>query len=169
MGRFTRAELEEQFAAYQQRGEHAGATGDWSGWADQFTEDARYVEHAYGRFEGREAIRRWISGTMATFPGSRMPLFPIGWHVVDEDRGWIVCEVFNRMEDPGDGSVHQAANITILHYAGDGQWSYEEDVYNPADLLTMLRGWRQRAEELGTLPDDARDWFTAMGEVSRPA
>jgi hypothetical protein len=67
------------------------------------------------------------------------------------------------MEDPGDGSVHQASNITILHYAGDGQWSYEEDVYNPADFLTMLRGWRQRSEELGTLPDEAKDWFAAVG------
>ena len=163
MGRFTRDELEAEFAAFQQRGEDAGASGDWSSWADQFTEDAHYVEHAYGTFEGREAIRRWITATMGVFPGSRMPTFPISWHVVDEERGWVVCEVFNRMEDPGDGSVHQAANITILHYAGDGLWASEEDVYNPADFLTMLKGWRQRAEELGTLPDDARDWFSAMG------
>ena len=69
----------------------------------------------------------------------------------------------NRMEDPGDGSIHEAANITILHYAGDGQWSSEEDVYNPADFLTMLKGWKARCDVLGTLPDDARDWFTAMG------
>src|SRR5215216_5732898 len=125
---FTREELEREFVAFQQRGDAAGASGDWSAWADQFTEDAHYVEHAYGTFEGREAIRRWITATMSTFPGSRMPTFPVGWYVVDEDRCWVVCEVFNRMEDPGDGSVHQAANITILHYAGDGQWSYEEDV-----------------------------------------
>jgi hypothetical protein len=163
MGRFARAELEEAFAAFQQRGETAGAAGDWGPWADQFTEDARYVEHAYGTFEGREAIRRWITATMSSFPGSRMPTFPVSWSVVDEERGWIVFEVFNRMEDPGDGSVHQAANITVLHYAGDGLWSSEEDVYNPADFLHMLQGWRRRSEELGTLPDDARDWFAAMG------
>ncbi len=162
MGRFSRSELEEAFAAYQRRGEEAGRSGDWSPWADQFTEDACYVEHAYGTFEGREAIRRWITATMGAFPGRRMPLFPIAWHVVDDDRGWIVCEVLNRMEDPGDGSVHEAANVTILHDAGDGRWSYEEDVYNPTDFLTMLRGWRARAEQLGTLPDDARDWFAAV-------
>jgi hypothetical protein len=160
---FPREELEREFVAYQQRGEQAGAAGDWGPWADQFTDDGRYVEHAYGSFEGREAIRRWISGTMSTFPGNRMPLFPVNWYVVDEDRGWIVCEIANRMEDPGDGSIHEAVNITILHYAGDGQWSYEEDVYNPADFLTMLKGWRQRADQLGTLPDEARDWFAAVG------
>ena len=67
--------------------------------------------------------------------------WPIDWYVVDEERGWIVCQVENRMQDPGDGTVHQEANITILHYAGDGKWSHEEDVYNPAHFGTMVKGW----------------------------
>lgn len=148
MGRFTREELEDAFAAYQQRAATAGATGDWAAWADQFTEDATYVEHHYGTMQGREAIRAWITEVMGTFPGNRMPAFPIDWYVVDEERGWIVCQVENRMEDPGDGSIHQGANITILHYAGNGLWSYEEDVYNPAHFATMVAGWRQRVDEL---------------------
>jgi uncharacterized protein (TIGR02246 family) len=153
MGRFTKGELEEAFAAYQQAAETAGATGDWSTWADQFTDDATYVEHHYGRMEGREAIRTWITATMTTFPGDRMHVFPIDWYVVDEERGWIVCQVENRMDDPGDGSVHEAANITILHYAGDGAWSYEEDVYNPAHFATMLQAWKQRVDELAPAAD----------------
>ena len=142
MGQFTRDELDEAFAAYQQAAATAGATGDWAAWADQFTEDAIYVVHHYGRFEGRDAIRAWITETMGTFPGNLMPEFPIDWYVVDEDKGWIVCQVENRMEDRGDGSIHQGANITILHYAGDGQWSYEEDVYNPAHFASMVKGWK---------------------------
>ena len=89
---------------------------------------------------------------MSTWPGNAMPEFPIGWYVVDEDRGWIVCEVFNRMEDPGDGSVHEEANITILHYAGDGMWSYEEDVYNPARFGTMVAAWMAHKAELNGPP-----------------
>ena len=61
MGQWTRDELERAFTAYQERGALAGRTGDWSQWADQFTEDAVYIEHLYGRFEGREAIRGWIT------------------------------------------------------------------------------------------------------------
>ena len=148
MGQFTRDELEAAIAGYQQASAQAGASGDWSAWADIFTEDATYVEHHYGRFEGREAIRAWITETMGTFPGNLMPEFPIDWYVVDEDRGWIVCQVENRMQDPGDGTIHQGANITILHYAGDGKWSYEEDVYNPAHFVTMLQGWQRRVDEL---------------------
>jgi ketosteroid isomerase-like protein len=148
MGQFTRDELDEAFAAYQQAAATAGATGDWGAWADIFTEDATYVEHHYGRFEGREAIRAWITETMGTFPGNLMPEFPIDWYVIDENRGWIVCQVENRMKDPGDGSIHQGANITILHYAGDGTWSYEEDVYNPMHFASMVKGWQRRVDEL---------------------
>jgi ketosteroid isomerase-like protein len=152
MGTYSRQELEDAFAAYRAAGEEAGRTGDWAAWADQFTEDAVYIEHHYGRFDGREAIRDWISGCMGEFPGSAMPEFPIGWYVVDEERGWIVCQVFNRMIDPGDGSVHEMDNLTVLHYAGDGLWSYEEDVYNPADFEKMVRGWldvRRQVREAG--------------------
>ena len=127
---WTRDELEEAFAAYQARAAEAGRTGDWAAWADQFTDDAVYVEHHYGRFEGREAIRTWICGCMGEFPGSAMPEFPIGWYVIDEERGWVICQVFNRMADPGDGL-----------------WSYEEDVYNPAHFATMVRGWLDRRSQ----------------------
>lgn len=96
------------------------------------------------------------------FPGSRMPIFPVTWYVVDEERGWIVAEIMNRMEDPGDGSIHEAANLSVLHYAGDGQWSHEEDVYNPNNFMAMIQGWCRRAEELGNLPDDAQRWQAAV-------
>jgi ketosteroid isomerase-like protein len=137
MPSWTRDELEREFAKYQER----GAAGDWSAWADQFTEDAQYVEHHYGTFDGREAIRAWIVETMTTWPGSEMPVFPVEWHIVDEERGWIVCKIWNRMQDPGDGSIHQAYNFTLLKYAGDGKWSYEEDVYNPAHFADMIKGY----------------------------
>jgi hypothetical protein len=45
------------------------------------------------------------------------------------------------MADPGDGSVHQAYNFTLLKYAGNGKWSYEEDIYNPASFASMVKGW----------------------------
>jgi len=137
MGSWSRDELEREFEKYQERGRAL----DWSAWADQFTEDAQYVEHVYGVFEGREAIREWIVETMGTFPGNEMPLFPVEWHIVDEERGWIVAKIWNRMQDPGDGSVHQAYNFSLLKYAGNGQWSYEEDIYNPASFADMIKGY----------------------------
>jgi hypothetical protein len=139
MGRFSRDEIEEAFAEYQRRAAHAGATGDWDQWVDQFTPDVTYREHHYGTFDGREAVREWISETMTAPPFDEMTEFPIEWHVIDEDKGWVICWVWNRFADLGDGEVHQEGNVTILHYAGDGQWSYEEDVYNPAAFGTMVQ------------------------------
>ena len=150
MGQWSRAEIEDAFRRYQGAAADAAATGDWNGWADLFTEDATYIEHHYGTFEGREAIRAWIQETMSTPPGNQMPEFPIGWYVVDEDRGWIVCQVWNRMADPGDGSVHEEYNITLLKYAGDGLWSYEEDVYNPARFGAMVKGWYETKKRLAS-------------------
>lgn len=148
MGRFSRQELEDAFGGFEEDARVACASGDWVAWADHFTEDAVYIEHVYGRFDGREAIAKWISTTMGTFPGKFMVDFPSEWHVIDDERGWIICQVWNVMADPGDGSVHRASNLTVLHYAGDGKWSYEEDVYNPAPFVTMLDEWTKRRDEL---------------------
>ena len=143
-------ELDAAFATYQQVAAEAARSGDWNRWAELFTEDAEYVEHLYGTMQGREAIRAWITETMGTYPGNAMVAFPIGWSVLDHDKGWVVCQVWNRMDDPGDGSVHEAYNVTLLKYAGDGLWSYEEDVYNPAHFASMIGAWEQRRKELGT-------------------
>jgi SnoaL-like domain len=148
MGKWSRAELEEAFANYQRLALRAGTSGQWDEWAEQFTEDATYVEHLYGTIGGREAIRRWIGGTMAQPINREMKYFPIEWYVIDEERGWVVCQVWNRMADPGDGSLHQAYNFTLLKYAGDMKWSYEEDVYNPEHFKQMIRGWLERRKQV---------------------
>jgi hypothetical protein len=159
MGEWTRAELAEAFEHYQAQVDKAAATGDWDLFAELFAEDATYDEHAYGHFDGREQIRAWIHQTMTTFPGNAMVGFPPRWSTIDEDKGWVVCDIRNVMRDPGDGSVHEASNITILRYAGDGLWANEEDVYNPAHFLTMVQQWCQVAEAHGTLPGDARGFI----------
>jgi hypothetical protein len=162
MGRWSRDELEAAFKQHEQVVVEIGKSWDWSRFADEFTEDATYVEHSYGTFRGREQIREWIVSTMNTFPGREMPFFPTSWHAIDDEKGWVFCEVLNRMRDPGDGSVHEAANLTVLKYAGDGLWSYEEDSYNPMNFLPMVQGYVQRCAELDTLSDDAREFAKNM-------
>jgi hypothetical protein len=138
---YTRSEIERAFADFQAAAAHACETGDWTRWADCFTEDAEYHEHHYGHFEGRAAILEWITTTMAQPINRDMVAFPAEWYVIDEARGWVVCAIWNVMRDPGDGSVHREINWTKLHYAGDGKFSYEEDVYNPMEFGTMVEGW----------------------------
>jgi hypothetical protein len=141
MGKWSRIELEGAYDNYRRVALEAGMSGDWNPWADLFTEDATYVEHLFGTLGGREAIRRWITTTMAKSPNDEMKYFPVEWYIIDEDRGWVVCQVWNRMVDPGDGSLHQAYNFTLLKYAGDDKWAYEEDIYNPGHFREMMKGW----------------------------
>jgi hypothetical protein len=162
-GRWSRRELEDAFEHYQSEVRRACAANDWNIFADLFVEDATYLEHAFGEFRGREAIRGWITTTMSSFPGNSMPEFPIKWHVVDEERGWVVCDVINRMADPGDGSIHEASNITVLHYAGDNHFSHEEDAYNPMRFMAMVTGWCERARDLGTLAPEGAAWLRSTG------
>ena len=162
MGQWSREELEEAFQAYQQDVIDVGKTWDWSSYADHFTEDAKYVEHALGNMEGRENIREWIASTMDTFPGSEMPFYPVTWYSIDVEKGWVFSEIMNRMKDPGDGSVHGAGVITVLEYAGNDKWSYEEDAYNPMNFMLMIQQYIQRSHELGTISDDARAFAKNM-------
>jgi len=132
MSVYNRAELEEALAIYNLARDRASETGDWRIWAEVFTEDAHYIEHAYGEMHGREAIREWITGVMAPFP--RMT-FPQDWVVFDEERGAIVFQCQNAFPEPFDSSTGKPfsfPNWTRLVYAGNGKFSSEEDIYNPA-------------------------------------
>jgi uncharacterized protein (TIGR02246 family) len=161
MGRWSRDELESAFETYQRQVRRAAESGDWTHFADLFTPDALYVEHAYGTFRGRDEIRDWVVKTMTEPPGCWMPSFPPSWHTIDEERGRIVCEIRNVMQDPGDGSAHEATNITILGYAGDNLFDYEEDVYNPAQFVAMLEGWGRAGAQHAGLPTGAEAWLDA--------
>ncbi len=148
MGNWSRTELETEFEAFQERARVAAQTGDWRGWTDQFTTDASYFEHHFGEFSGREAIYQWIQSTMDAWPNSEMTSFPVQWHVIDEERGWVIFKIQNRFADPGDGTVFEEPNISILHYAGDGLWSYEEDIYNPERMNEMVKNYLRHKRRL---------------------
>ncbi|MYR06692.1 nuclear transport factor 2 family protein [Gordonia sp. SID5947] len=163
MSTFTHSELDEAFGHFQRTVAEIAVTRDWDRFAELFTDDADYVEHALGTMSGREEIRAWIWKTMTAFPGSHMTGFPSLWHVVDAPTGRVICEVDNPMRDPGDGTQITATNITILTYAGNNQWSREEDVYNPMEFGQAAMRWCEKSAKLGTLDDDAARWMETIG------
>jgi ketosteroid isomerase-like protein len=160
---FSRSELASAFETFEATVARAAETRDWDAWVQQYTPDVLYVEHAAGTMRGRDQVRDWIHQTMTTFPGSHMVAFPTLWSVIDESTGRVILELDNPMRDPGDGSVISASNITIITYAGDGRWSREEDIYNPLRFLRAGLKWCYKAQELGTLDDDAARWMRENG------
>ena len=141
MAQYSREELQRAHDNYVAVAQEAGRTGDWRPWADLFTDDATYIEHHYGTFNGRDAIYQWISKTLAEWPNSEMTMFPHDWCVCDEERDRWICQIENRFNDPGDGQVYEAYNLTVLQYAGDMRFSSEEDAYNPANFAPVVKAW----------------------------
>jgi hypothetical protein len=140
-GRWSRDELQQAHDHFVEVAGRCAAANAWREWADLFTDDAVYVEHCFGRFEGPDQIFDWITRTMAAWPNSEMTSFPHEWCVCDEEKGWWICKILNRFRDPGDGRVYEEANLTVLHYAGDMKFSYEEDAYNPANFGPVVTAW----------------------------
>jgi len=134
---FPRDEIEREFAEYRKRGEIAVATGDWDQWADQFTDDANYREHHFGYFSSQDEIRTWIKSVMQPFPTMT---FPVKWSTIDGNR--VNAVIANVLPAPeGDDGYYGFDVHTILHYAGDGRWSYEEDVYSPREAEQVVARW----------------------------
>jgi len=138
---YRRDEIQDAFDRYVAAAQEAGRTGDWRPWVECFTPDVHYIEHLFGEFHGRDALLAWITKTMSAWPFTQMQIFPWDWYTIDAEQGWVVGQVENRFIDPGDGAIYQAANWTRLLYAGDGLFSSEEDVYNPASFGPMVENW----------------------------
>lgn len=155
--------LQSAFDRYLATVEEIVASGDWSAFADMFTEDATYSEHAYGEFRGREEIRPWIVKTMTSFPGCEMTGFPPAWYVLDPPTNRVICDVRNIMRDPGDGSLHEQSNITILTFDDAGNLIREEDIYNPQKFADMTREWSRVAAAHGELSDAGKRMLAALG------
>lgn len=159
----TENELRSAFDRYAATVEQIRQSGDWAAFADMFTQDATYAEHAYGDFSGREEIRAWVVKTMTSFPATEMIGFPAAWVVVDPPTNRVICDIRNIMRDPGDGSVHEASNITILTFDDDGNLIHEEDIYNPQKFADMTREWCRVAAAHGTLSDIGHRMLAALG------
>ena len=125
MTEFSRSEVAEAYRHFVA----AGDSGDWNAWADLHSEDGVWVEHHLGTMRGREEIRRTILKVMKPV---MMMEFPIEWHVIEGNR--VVYYPWQVLPDPSGGNeVYRFGCVTILGYAGDGLWSYQEDLYNPRE------------------------------------
>lgn len=141
-----RPEVEGAFAEFVRRGV---GERDWPAWAALFSDDALYVEHNLGTFEGRPAIARWIDEAMAPFPAMT---FTIDWHVIEGDR--VAFYIWNHLPDPAGGDTRYSfPNVSLIDYAGDGRWSREEDFYNPADADRVVGDWFRAGGSRATPPD----------------
>jgi uncharacterized protein (TIGR02246 family) len=141
MPNHTTEELAASFAAMRET-QHAQ---DWDAYCDVFTEDAVYVEHALGTFEGREAIREWLVPVMKPLVGWEYPEL---WKAFGDD--FVVFGWGNVLPTPpGDSERYEFVGVTKLDYAGGGKWSRQEDVYNNEEMKEVLGRWLAAGGKFG--------------------
>ena len=112
----------------------------WVDLAELFTDDVVYIDPAWGRVEGRSDLVEFLVDSMR---GLEDWEFPIDFTAIDGDNVVIKW----RQVLPGsrpDGTRYQQSGVSTLVYAGDGLFSYEEDLLNMTHVLEDLgaSGWR---------------------------
>lgn len=122
----------------QVRGRIDRGEADWSEMIALFTDDAVFVDPAWGRAEGKAAITELFDTAM---PGVDFH-FPIDFWAVTGD--WVMVKW--RQVLPAtrpDGRPWQQPAVSTLLYAGDGKFRYEEDLLNMAHAVEdiVASGW----------------------------
>jgi hypothetical protein len=142
---FPRDEVEAAYRAFVD----AGDAGDWDLWADLHTEDGEWHECNYGVIVGREAIRAKIKEVMAPVT---MMQFPVEWVAIDGNR--VVYYPWQVMPDPAGGDAdYRFGCVTVLVYAGDGQFSRQDDLYNPAEGQRVIKEWLRAGGTFSASPE----------------
>ena len=112
---------------------------DWPDLADLFTDDVVYIDPAWGRIQGVDEVRAFMEESMR---GLEDWEFPVEYTAIDGDT--VVVKWTQQL--PGtrpDGSRYEQSGYSTLVYAGDGKFSYEEDLLNMTHVLEDLKasGW----------------------------
>jgi len=113
--------------------------GTWGELAQFFTDDVVYIDPAWGRLEGIEAIRSELLGE--AMAGLDDWTFPTDLFLIDGDTVLVKW----RQEFPGqDGRRRSQSGYSTLVYGGGGKFRYEEDLLNMAHVIEdiVASGWQ---------------------------
>jgi len=131
----------------------------WDVMADFFTEDAVYIDPAWGRQEGRETIRQFFLDSMAGLTGHGWST-PERWTMVDGHR--LVSHWDQVLGQKPDGGQWIVPGLSILYYARDGLFCYSHDYLNMTYVGETMKAmaWRPPAEF--NMPPRKPNWSTDL-------
>ena len=147
---YDRAEISATIERYLQL-RRAAIAGEvqWSELKEVFTDDASVRRFGVGPASGADNLVKFLDDSMKGLQGWDFPHF---WEAIDGNR------VFLRWSNRIPGAAEDNLGLSILEYAGDGKFSYEEDLYSESHLAKVMAesGWRP-SEPMAVPPAD-REW-----------
>ena len=108
----------------------------WSVLADFFTEDAAYIDPAWGRIEGREEIRKFFVKSMEGLTGHGWST-PENWIMASGHR--LISQWDQVLGHKEDGTPWMVAGMSILYYVGDGLFCYSHDMLNMTHIGETMK------------------------------
>jgi hypothetical protein len=134
MAPHPREEIEAAVAAYVQcREQNEAGERTWVDLAEFFTDNAIYIDPAWGRIEGIDAIRTFLVESMRGLDDWRFPIELVA--ITGDD----VIVKWTQILPSGA----RQTGYTNMVYAGGGKFSYDEDLLNMVHVNDDLRasGW----------------------------
>jgi len=134
-----REEIEEVVARYvKMREEIDAGNGTWTDLLEFFTDDMVYIDPAWGRIEGIDAVRTFMVDSMAGLDDWK---FPIEFTAIEGDD---VIVKWTEVIPGSDGTEATQSGYSRLIYVGNGKFNYEEDLLNMVHVLDDIAnsGWK---------------------------
>jgi hypothetical protein len=136
-----RREIEEALDHMDSLRETSSEKGDWSIWAECLTEDVEFHDLIFGRYRGRESVRDFVVRVHAPFPHLR---YERDWSLIDVEKQEAIFQQRMILPPPSDWTGPAfATDVWSLHrYAGDGLWSFKQDVtLSPDQANKNFQSW----------------------------
>jgi ketosteroid isomerase-like protein len=125
-------------------------TGTWRDLAQFFTDDAVFIDPAWGRVEGIEEMRRTVFGD--AMEGLEEWKFPVEFYAIAGDNVIVKWkQILPGARD--DGTKWQQSGVSTLIYAGNGKFRYEEDLLNMVHVLEDMRASKCRVPAVAMPPE----------------
>jgi ketosteroid isomerase-like protein len=108
----------------------------WRALAQFFTDDAVFIDPAWGRVVGVEEMKRTVFGDAMV--GFEEWQFPTEFYAIEGDNVLVKWkQILPGQRD--DGSPYAQSGVSTLIYAGDGKFRYEEDLLNMVHVFEDMK------------------------------
>src|SRR5215471_5340544 len=142
----SREEVEAAVEQYAHtRREIDAGRGTWRDLAQHFTDDAVFIDPAWGRVEGIDEMKATVFGDAMV--GLEEWKFPIDFYAIDGDN--VVIKWTQVLPD----ASYKQSGVSTLVYAGDGKFSYEEDLLNMVHVLEDMKASKCRVPAVAMPPE----------------
>jgi ketosteroid isomerase-like protein len=123
--------------------------GTWRDLAQFFTDNAVFIDPAWGRVEGIEEMKRTVFGDAMV--GFEEWKFPIEFCAISGDNVIVKWkQVLPGHRD--DGSAYAQSGVSTLIYAGGGKFCYEEDILNMVHVLEDMKASKAPVPDVAMPP-----------------